>query len=459
MKKTTLRYISKHLTKLLWALFLMLSVSASRAQEFWKTTNEFPGGPKTGITISNDSCLFAGLVNGVIKSINDGQNFETVLTAPAIFTIFSSKKGDVFAAGAGKIYRTTDLGESWDTISLPTFYPITQLIENNDGDFFAITGVLDIDLGYLGDGVLFSEDNGTTWEKRNAGLGKYTSCERISIDQYGTLYLAVADEYVTGNAGLFVSDNNGLQWEHINITIDGKCVVPDKIKIGNTMGLSVSNEDSIYFSFTGTAVNALVRLNTSKSIHDIKKDNFWNVFKIFESVSWWLDRPINNIHFAQNGNRYSSSRGSTNTGATYYLEKDSTIWKKTDSGLGINIYGLRYFQYFAEKADGSIFMIHLLDEKIYKLSAKGQPTTVPDNEINEHRIYPNPVNAGESIFISHTNGLGNYTVSIIDINGRIIQTTNSRRNKLSMEAPHNPGLYLIQIEKQPVKLVSKLLVR
>ncbi|MDF1551052.1 MAG: T9SS type A sorting domain-containing protein, partial [Bacteroidales bacterium] len=72
---------------------------------------------------------------------------------------------------------------------------------------------------------------------------------------------------------------------------------------------------------------------------------------------------------------------------------------------------------------------------------------------------PNPVNAGEPIFISHSNGLGNYTVSIVDLNGRIIQTTNSSRNKLSIEAPQNPGLYLIQIEKQAVKLVSKLLVR
>jgi len=449
---------SKHLPKTLLFLLLVLMLPKIKAQQFWNLTNEFPGGPKTGIAIAEDTCLFVGLTDGVIRSNNDGQNFTSVLKAPAIFTVFASKSGTVFATGAGKIYRTTNLGTSWDTLMLPTKYPISQIIENNEGDLFAITGLLDVDLGYVGDGVLFSENNGVTWEKRNNGLGIYTCCERIAIDQYGKLYLAVADEYVTGNAGLFVSENNGLQWNHIPITIDGQGVVPDQIKIGNTIGLSVSKNDSLYFSFIGTAVNVSVRLNTHKSIHDLNDNGYWKVFKVFDAVSWWLDWPLYNIHFTRNNNLYSSTRGTSNTGGSYFSRNNSSNWEKKDEGLGFDIYGLRNVQYFAEKSDGNIFMIQLLDERIYTRLDTGQPTSIPNYEISTHTIYPNPIKAGLPFSINHSIENEDYTVSIIDINGRKIKSIKATTKELSLNAPDKAGIYLVLIEKQSITSISKLLV-
>jgi hypothetical protein len=82
---------------LLWPL---LAIS----QQFWLLTTEFWDGPKTRITLADDSVLYVSTTTGVLKSTDDGNHFEKVLSASSVHTVFASSSGTVFAGGTGKIY-------------------------------------------------------------------------------------------------------------------------------------------------------------------------------------------------------------------------------------------------------------------------------------------------------------------------------------------------------------------
>ncbi|HRX11421.1 MAG TPA: hypothetical protein P5210_07230, partial [Draconibacterium sp.] len=162
-----------YITRVIIAFIIILFVSFQvQAQRFWLTTYEFPYGPKTGITLTKDNCLFVGIENGVIKSCDEGNHFEISLKSSAVYTVFSNNEGKVLAGGSGKIFITDSTGQNWDSISINSSYPVIQFAENSKGDIFAIaSGYSDEEQLYTGDGVFISEDKGLTWTQRNAGLG------------------------------------------------------------------------------------------------------------------------------------------------------------------------------------------------------------------------------------------------------------------------------------------------
>jgi len=444
-------------------IFLLIIVSElcfnAYTQPFWNTTGTFPGGPKTGIALALDSVLFVGLTDGLIQSQDGGNSFDTSLRCPVIFSVYATAGGKVFAGGYGKVYITDNLGESWDSISLDPIYPVIQFIEDETGGIFAITGMLSVELGYIGDGVLYSNDGGLSWENRNNGLGIYECCERIAIDSNDRLYLAVADEYVTGNGGLFISDDYGMNWEHISIRIDGQGVVPDDIKIANTFGLSISPDDSVYFSFTGTAINALVTLNARKSIHDIQDNSYWKVYKVFNSVSWWLDRIMGNIHFANDGTWYSSTRGSVNTGGTYYSIDKGLSWTYTDEGLGVDFTGNRKYQYFTENSDGKIFMVQMMDEQVYYTNKT--PSSIKDPGTNSQpvSVFPNPVRSGGTMTIKIPATVNYSFFTLFDVSGKDIGTYSIPDKSVIIKAPEEKGLYLIKCNDGKSYQTSRFIVQ
>lgn len=442
-----IRYSRK--TKWIFHFVLFFIFLETDAQKFWRVTNEFPGGPKTSITLAGDSCLYVGLINGIMRSCNEGDHFDFNLHSSTIFSIYTTRSGTVLAGGTGKIFLSADLGQSWDSISLNSIYPVLQIIENLRGELFGITGGLDKDFQLNGDGMFYSNDMGSTWVQRNQGLGDFKSCERIAIDRNGRLYLGVADENVTGQGGIFISENNGLLWEHINITVDVKGAIPDQIKITNTFGISVSPEDSLYLSFAGIAVNTLVQLNTVKNIQDVRKTSFWRPYIAGNPSTWWLDRIKNNIHFARNGDRYSSAIGSVNTGGTFFSKAQGSSWKKVDDGLGLDIFGERNVQFFAETKKGKIFMVQFLDERVYwaDTSLVTSIRSDPGKSFFLH-LYPNPVERTGSVTIQTTYPYTEHRLSIIDFNGRTLGVKIQAGNILEFDAPQHPGWYYILVENK-----------
>ena len=469
-KKTefkTLKTIQKpkdnptYIKRAIFAFIIILFVSfQAQAQRFWLTTYEFPYGPKTGITLTKNNCLFVGIENGVIKSCDEGNHFEISLKSSAVFTVFSTKEGKVLAGGSGKIFITDKTGQNWDSISINSPYPVIQFVENSNQELFAVTSAYsDSLMNFVGSGVFFSDDKGLTWIPRNYGLGIYKSCGRIAIDRNNRIYVAASDNYFSGNGGLFISDNNGIDWKHIDITIDGKNAINNNLQVGNTICLSVSPQDSLNFSFSGTSVNTYVEVNLRKSIYDIEKSNFWNVYKVFNSVSWWDDKILFNIHFAKNGDWYSSNEGTRNSAATYYSKSKGQTWSKIDYGLGLNDQLIRTEQFFAENDEGKIFMVQWMDERIYWTDASITTSTDPVEETpTELRPFPNPVNRNESFSI-HLDNWNNCKINIYDNLGRKIISETGLGSVHEIKAPVNSGIYYIEVSNKHSRKTASFLVK
>lgn len=430
---------------LLWPLLVI-------SQQFWLLTNEFWGGPKTGITLVDDSVLYVSTTTGVLKSTDDGNHFEKVFSAFAVHTVFASSSGTVFAGGTGKIYFSEDTGITWDSVSLNSVYPVKQIIESKYEILFAITGIED-----EGDGVFCSEDNGKTWEARNNGLGSLRGCEQIVADKNGRLYLTISDKNSTGKGGLFISETYGLFWEKISIIMDSFSA---PVKITQPTGLSVSPKDSLYFSFYGVAPNFMAQLNLCASIDDIKAANSWKAVHVQKNTSWWTDRPLNNIHFSQKGDWYSSFTQMPNFGATYFSETNGNFWERIDYGLGLSEDGWRRSQHFVEKSSGLIFMIQYLDERIYTTNKSLLTDVKPplQNSASIH-VFPNPVKAGEKLTVQIPNSYGIVEISFYDLAGRkLLENAGSNRiNEITV--PEKPGIYIVAAKYQDAVKTEKILVQ
>lgn len=440
------------------ACALALTTLDLQAQKFWLTTYEFPNGPKTGLIQPSDNNLLASYRFGILQSKNGGNHFEVVLHASSVFSIFSTSSGNIYAGGPGKIFRSFNQGLSWDSVSLNSSYPVLQFAENPQGHLFAITGALNTEKGYVGDGMFFSDDQGKTWTQRNSGLGNYNAGERIACDKNGKIYLAVADEQVSGNGGLFTSNDNGLTWQHIDIRIDGKNAISNEIKVANTEGLTVTPDDSLMVSLSGISGSVSVQLNLKKKISSITDNSFWKPFIISNTSTWWNDRLMGNVYFAKNGDRYSSVAGSVNQGGTYFQKKGKNTWQRYDYGLGLDMNGTRNLQHFAENSSGKVFMVQMLDERIYWTDESLLTSTPAPIESTGFSIFPNPVKSGEIVQMLSDKDLNEHQITVYDSTGKVVHTVEKAFQNSGIVAPLTPGIYFVVARKQQERIISKLVV-
>ncbi|MCE4565679.1 T9SS type A sorting domain-containing protein [Maribellus sp. CM-23] len=437
--------------KLFLLTLLLFQFYQGSGQQFWLTTNEFWGGPKTGITLSNDSVILVSTRNSVLRSTDECYSLEKGLDCSELFTVYASNKGRIFAGGKGKIFFSDDTGITWDSVAINSIYPVTQLTENSYGELFAITGIEE-----KGDGIFFSGNNGASWSKRNNGLNSNPGCTKVAVDKNDRVYLITSDINSTGAGGLFISETSGLLWQKVTINVDD---LASPIKIVKATGLSILSNDSIYMSFNGTASNFWVGLNLSKSINDVSNASFWKVMIMGEHAHWWEDDPINNRYISKNGDWYSSINGYINVGGTCF-SKDGSNWEILDYGLGTDTLNVRTEQFFVETSEGRIFMIQKYDERIYTTD-KSLVTGIPGPVENksEVSVFPNPVLRGEQLTIKLDGYRGVPEISIYDITGRKMYSGQVLTSENRIVAPAKSGIYFVQVKSAQSEQTIKVLVQ
>lgn len=434
-----------------WAIMLMSSNIF--AQKFWLTTDEFPGGLKIGITGSDEGSIFVACTDGILKTTDEGHTWQNLLHTSSLYSIYAANNGVILAGGSGKIFYSNNYGVSWDSVSLNVKYSVIGFKHTSNGNLFAITGGVDQNLGFVGAGVFVSENNGKSWTQRNNGLNNFLSCDHIAVDKHDNLYLTVQDELSENNGGLFISKDFGLNWEHINIKIDGKNIFSDDINVTYTLGLDISPADSIYISFQGVAVNVAVELNLSKSIYDLHSDNYWSVNNVSGSFSWWLGRILTGIYFAKNGDEYSSTYGSPAIGGTYFM-KSGTKWERVLYGLGLDIQGLYNFQHFYENGCSKVFMVQNLDERVYWTDTSMTETSVDEiNSKASFSVYPNPSHTNSKINIAFSDNAELKEITIIDLKGNEVLTATGTGSKVEIDSPKIPGVYFINYKNEIYKFL------
>jgi len=158
------------------------------------------------VAIGFNGDVIAGTMYGVYISTNDGYDWElrdNGFPGPTIIlTIFVDDNNNYFAGtygGEDVIYKSTDLGMSWEESGPPISSPtICSIINNSSNTLFASS--LD------GSEVHRSTDNGHTWEYFTSGI-PITASDIILISNESDQIFAGSTSF-----GVFISVDNGETW-------------------------------------------------------------------------------------------------------------------------------------------------------------------------------------------------------------------------------------------------------
>lgn len=436
----------------------LLALTHSLAQQFWLTTYEFPFGPKTALALSGDTVLLVGLTHGIARSVNEGLQFTQTLTGGHIHCLLTDNAGHVWAGSEGKIYRSENTGLTWDSVSLGHDFAVVDMVRHPQGGLFAATVKVDSIMGYIGAGVFFSPDHGATWALRNAGLGNYLAVDQLAADRHGRLYLSAMDEYLTGNGGLFISDNLGMSWQHVPIQIDGKGVIENGVKAQYMTHLEISPDDTLYLGVMGTAGSAGVRLNLRRPLADVDQPGYWEPDFLYQFGTWWMDALRHQIHFAANGDRYSSVSGSQLMGGTYFANDPGEPWEHITYGLGHNVFGLYGPQHFVETSGGKVFMVQWMDERVYWTNRGASTPVEPVVPVAVYRLGPNPGAAGGVLRMEFEEN-GPDEITGYDLRGSCWTRISRPGKQCEINLPHQPGLYVLQMSFGGRQVTEKILVK
>ncbi|NOS56074.1 MAG: hypothetical protein HOP37_07440 [Cyclobacteriaceae bacterium] len=346
--------------KLAATILLLTIANMTVGQTGWLTTRDFPGGPKTAFGGTSDSLLVTGTADGIWVSDNEGYSWSKTNSSYIYSLLVSQQK--IVAGGKGKLFFSSDRGATWDSVAVPTTYPIVKIVKNPQGQYFIIASGFTAEAGFVGDGVLFNSGDLQTWQHRNNGIpANLRSAEQLAIDKNGRLYVALPDENVSGGGGLYVSSDAGLNWNHIPFVVNNLGTV----KAENTFSISLTPQDSVIVGVNGTAVNIAARLNLVKHIDDIANNSPWRPMRIRSTGNWWEDQILNEIHFAKNGDWYSSITSTLSQGGSFFSSNRGVTWSKNNQGVGISLTTQFERMFHYETSYGKMFMTQLLDSRVY----------------------------------------------------------------------------------------------
>lgn len=193
-----------------------------------------------------NNSFFAASQSGIYKTTNNGINWVLKnINASRFRNIKENSDHIIFASTESRLYRSSDMGESWQAldslgyfiqgycvynnnvycISSSRLYRSTNLginwvIADSTANFSNLTcnnlGVLFVSDW---DGIYRSMDFGSNWEQINTGL-LFTDITSLNFDEQGFLYAG------TWGAGVFRSTLST-----VNITTTGNQSLPDKFSI------------------------------------------------------------------------------------------------------------------------------------------------------------------------------------------------------------------------------------
>ena len=157
--------------------------------------------------LSNDLRVFAGTGDGIFISDNQGESWAESnegLTISKINCLLNTDEGIYAGTDDQGMFISSDNGDSWSVMNSGiTNLSIKAIVKKDDRLF----------IGTDGGGVFYSDDAGITWVQNNTGLSSWF-----------INHLAVKDSklFVSTNSNLCVSENNGATWSALSTPFDYK---------------------------------------------------------------------------------------------------------------------------------------------------------------------------------------------------------------------------------------------
>ncbi len=163
--------------------------------------------------------IFVGTAEGIFRSKDLGETWENIkqgLTYTDIRAIaFNSTRNTLFIATInGGVFQSINNGENWTATSLRGKDVQTLALNKDTNRMIA---------GTVQDGVFYSENNGSTWQQFNNHSLTNRNITAVAIAQ-NNLFAG------TSGSGVFRSKDNGANWEQININLTNleiRCLTVD----------------------------------------------------------------------------------------------------------------------------------------------------------------------------------------------------------------------------------------
>ncbi|NNC83841.1 MAG: T9SS type A sorting domain-containing protein [Flavobacteriales bacterium] len=179
-------------------LILMCGCFLSLHAQTWYPANDPSGGNALEIHKTSDGHLLCATTRGLYRSTDDGQNWQSIsggLQQLAVLDVVSTPSGALIAFFVTGPRRSTDNGDTWEDLIPGDWISVGEAVVNASGTIFLNTN----------NSVWRSTDEGDTWEQLlNDGSTLLSSSLSISPD--GELYVG------TYNSRILRSTNNGDTW-------------------------------------------------------------------------------------------------------------------------------------------------------------------------------------------------------------------------------------------------------
>lgn len=190
----------------------------------WSATGLSASVTRLVISPTNPAILYAGRFSGeVLKSIDAGANWSTVLTVPGTpvqaLEVDPQDANTVYAGTifTGGMYKTVDGGMNWDTINngLPFQHDVWELAIDPVDPNTIYAGVFCC-IGIGANGVYKSTDGGLNWSPMNTGLTDLSITELI-VDPTNPAVLYASSTSPFGNTvGVFKTTNGAASWSGVS---------------------------------------------------------------------------------------------------------------------------------------------------------------------------------------------------------------------------------------------------
>ncbi len=211
---------------------ILLSSSASRAQDFWQPANGLLPGPVNTLIVNSNGHIFAGLSIGIFRSTDKGGSWAKLnLAGVDVKSLALSSSGQILAGTSGGVFRSTDNGGNWVLIGLRDTLVMCLAI-NASGHVF---------VGTADWGILRSTNGGASWNPSNSGFSTRVGIRSVAVNSAGYIFAATS-------TGVFRSTNNGTNWVQVglanssvrSLTIDGS----GRIFVGGDFGGVLMSTDN-----------------------------------------------------------------------------------------------------------------------------------------------------------------------------------------------------------------------
>jgi len=381
--------------KLIYTFFLALALCAfvqqARAQWVHTIAN---AGQINDISASGDTVFAASALNGLYRSTDNGAHWDSV-TGGLLFSGFNCvliNNGKIYLGTAGSngsgsnggIYVSNNNGSSWDTTQ-PGVLPAADYIKcfvAGNGCVFAGTGF---------NGVYCTTNDGASWQAVNNGLLNATDGVNCMAASGNTAYLGSGA--ASGNV-VYTSNDKGGTWTQVNNPAF-------MIQPGTWVQCVGANASNVY----------LEMFNGGGMYHSNDNGGTWDTANTGFGIA---SNSVQCIATGSNGYVFAGA------GNVYYSSNNGAVWDTITGALPANqIFQLAVNgKYVFAGTDSGVWRRPLSD---YGATAVNEPQSNIPSGFSLSQNYPNPFSAATTISFSLSESAP-VTLSIYNSLGEVIAT-------------------------------------